>query len=135
MTVDRNDPFVESHRGDGWLFFAGTILGLAGIMRLFDALWAFRYNGLIPDDLEGSVLGTSIETYGWVWLITGIVLIVASVAVLNRSQIARWIGIFAGATLVVTSFWFMPYYPVWSLAYVLIGILVIYGLTAYGRRE
>ena len=66
-------------------------------MRLFDALWAFRYDGVVPDELEGALLGTSLSTYGWVWLIVGVILIVSSFAVLNRSQFARWIGIIAGA--------------------------------------
>ena len=83
--------------GLGWLFFAGTVLGIAGIMRLFDALWAFRYDGAVPDELEGAVLGTSLSTYGWLWLAVGLILIGCSFAVLNRSQFARWIGIIAGA--------------------------------------
>ena len=47
--------------GLGWLFFAGTILGIAGIMRIFDSLWAFRYDGVVPDELEGALLGTSLR--------------------------------------------------------------------------
>jgi hypothetical protein len=121
-------------KGFGWLFFAGTILGIAGLMRFFDALWAFRYDGAIPDKLEGAVLGTSITTYAWVWLIVGIVLMVASFAVLRRSQLARWIGIIAGAMLIISAIWLIPYYPVWSFTYVLIGFLVIYALAAHGGR-
>ena len=94
---DRNDVMEP---GFGWLFFAGTILGMAGIMRLFDALWAFRYDGVVPDELEGAVLGTSLSSYGWLWLVVGVVLIVSSFAVLYRSQFARWIGIIAGAVAV-----------------------------------
>src|SRR4029450_5504972 len=103
--------------GLGWLFFAGTVLGMAGIMRLFDALWAFRYDGVVPDELEGAVLGTSLSTYGWLWVAVGLILIGASFAVLNRSQFARWIGIFAGAGLAISALWWIPYYPVWSLVY------------------
>ena len=66
-------------------------------MRIFDGIWAFRYDGVLPDKLEGALLGTSLSTYGWLWLIVGIILILASFAVLNRSQFARWIGIIAGA--------------------------------------
>ena len=65
------------------MFFAGTILGIAGIMRIFDALWAFRYDGAVPDALEGAILGTSLTTYGWVWLIVGVGLVMASFAVLS----------------------------------------------------
>jgi len=31
--------------------------------------------------------------------------------------------------------WWMPIYLVWSLAYVIIGILVIYALGAHGGRH
>ena len=118
----------------GWLIFAGTVLGIAGIMRIFDGLWAFRYDGVVPDELEGALLGTSLSTYGWLWLIVGIMLILCSVAVLSRSQLARWIGIFAGAVLTISAIWWIPYYPVWALVYILLGVLVVYGLTAHGDR-
>ena len=61
--------------GSGWLFFAGTVLGIAGIMRFFDAFWAFRYDGVVPDNFEGALLGHSLTTYGWVWLIVAVLLI------------------------------------------------------------
>jgi hypothetical protein len=67
-------------------------------------------------------------------LTEGVILILASFAVLRRSQFARWIGIIAGAILAISAFWWMPYYPVWSLAYVFIGVLVVYGLAAHGGR-
>lgn len=120
--------------GVGWMFFAGTIMGIAGIMRIFDGVWAFRYDGVVPDELEGAILGTSITTYGWVWLIVGVLLFVSSFAVIMRNQFARWIGIIGGAMMAVTAFWAMPYYPVWSLTYVFLGILVVYGLAAHGGR-
>jgi len=125
--------YMES--GDGWLFFAGTILGLAGIMRIFDGIWAFRYDGAVPDKLEGAVLGTSLTTYGWVWIVVGVILIVSSFAVLSRSQFARWIGIIAGGIMAISAIWWMPYYPVWSLVYIMIGALVVYGLAAHGGRS
>ena len=61
-------------------------------------------------------------------------MILASFAVLARSQFARWIGIVAGAVLAISAVWWMPYYPVWSLMYVFIGVLVVYGLAAHGGR-
>jgi hypothetical protein len=129
---DDMDSYVDPRRG--WMFFAGTILGITGIMRIFDGIWAFRYDGALPDNLEGAVLGTSLSTYGWVWLIIGVLLIVASFGVLSGSQFSRWIGIVAGAVLAISAFWWMPFYPVWSLTYILIGVLVVYGLAAHGGR-
>ena len=92
----------------GWLYFAGTILGLAGLMRLVDAFWAFRYDGVLPDEFEGALLGTTLSTYGWAYIVVGVILILSSFAVLNRSQLARWIGIISGFILTVSAMWWMP---------------------------
>ncbi len=128
-------PTAEPKDGVGWLFFAGTVLGLAGVARLFDAVWAFRADSVTSDNLEGALLGTSASNYGWLWIVTGGVLLWASFAIFRASQFARWIGIFAASLLVVTSFWWIPFYPVWSFAYIAIGFLVIYALTIYARRD
>ena len=121
--------------GTGWLFFAGTMLGLAGIMRLLDSFWSFRYHGGLPDGLRDGVLGSSVKNYAWLWLFVGIVLIGSSVLILARSQLARWVGYFAAAIGAVSAMAWMPYYPVWSLIYVGIAVLVFYALARYGGRQ
>jgi hypothetical protein len=122
-------------KGDGWRFFAGTILGIAGIMRLFDAIWAWSYGGSVPNNLQDAVFGHSLTTYGWVYFIVGLVLLACSVGVVTGSEFSRWIGIAAGAVLAITAIWWMPYYPIWSLTYIALGMLVVYALAAYGGRE
>jgi hypothetical protein len=122
-------------RGHGWIVFSAVVLGVAGVMRILDSIWAFRYHGVLPQNLEDAVFGTSLKTYGWLYLFVGIVLILAAFAVMTRSPIARWVGIVAGAVAVITSVGWLPYYPIWALVYIAIGIMVIYGLTAYGSRE
>ena len=122
-------------KGTGWRFFAGTVLGIAGIMRFFDAIWAWRYHGEVPDRLEGALFGRSLSTYGWVYFIVALILIGSSFGVLSGSQFSRWIGIIAGGVLAISAVWWLPYYPVWSLLYIAIGILVIYGLVVYGGRD
>jgi hypothetical protein len=121
--------------GEGWLFFAGTVLGIAGIMRIFDAIWAFRYHGALPNNLENAIFGHSLKTYGWVYLVVAAILLVSSFGVLARSQFSRWIGIFAGAVMAISAVWWMAYYPVWSLVYIFIGVLVVYALAAHGGKE
>jgi hypothetical protein len=122
-------------QGGGWRFFAGTVLGITGIMRFFDAIWAWSYDGAVPDKLEGALFGHSLSTYGWVYLIVALILLAASFGVMTGSQFSRWIGIVAGAILAISAIWWMPYYPIWSLAYISIGILVIYALAVYGERQ
>ncbi len=122
-------------KGGGWVLFAAIVLGVAGVMRIFDAIWAFRYHGIVPENLENAIFGHSLKTYGWVYLVVGIVLIVCAGGVLAQSQISRWIGVFAGAVMAISAIWWMPYYPIWSLTYIGVGVLVIYSLAVYGQRE
>ena len=121
--------------GEGWRFFAGTVLGIAGIMRIFDAIWAWSYNGALTGDLQNALFGHSYDTYGWIWLIVGVILIASSFGVLTGNPFARWLGIFAGAILAISAIWWMPYYPIWSLTYIAVGVLVVYALAMYGSRE
>ena len=121
-------------RGEGWILFAAIVLGVAGIMRIFDAIWAFRYHGVLPENLEDAIFGHSLKTYGWVYIVVAAVLIICAFLVLSGSQVGRWIGIVAGAIGSISAIWWMPYYPIWSLTYIAIGVLVIYALAAYGGK-
>jgi hypothetical protein len=114
--------------------FAAVVLGVAGIMRIFDAIWAFRYHGVLPENFEAAIFGHSLKTYGWVYLVVAAVLIACAVMVLSGSQVARWVGVAAGAIIAISAIWWMPYYPVWSLTYIAIGALVIYALVVYGDK-
>jgi hypothetical protein len=137
VTSGVDDLQITTEAGDasGWLLFAGTILGLSGLMRIIDSIWAFRYNGNLPDNLRDGVLGSNLNTYAWTWLIVGVILIVASVFVLARSQVARWIGYFAAAIGALSAMTWMPYYPIWSLTYVAIFVMTFYALARYGGRD
>ena len=66
---------------EGWNFFAAVVLGVAGIMRIFDAIWAFRYHGVLPENLEDAIFGHSLKTYGWVYLVVAVILIVSAAAI------------------------------------------------------
>jgi hypothetical protein len=122
---------MDDDRGSGWLTFAAVILVFAGIMKIFDSIWAFRTDGTLKD----ATLGSNVHSYGVWWLLIGILLIVAGFAVLQRSQLARWFGVFAAVVAAVGSLAWMPFFPVWALVYVLISVLVIYALCAHGGLE
>ena len=132
LEVYRDD---DSSDGSGWLFFAGTILGLAGLMRFVDSFWAFRYKGALPSGLENGVFGSNLKNYAWAWLIVGAILVISSFLILTRSQIARWVGFFAATIGGLSAMTWMPYYPIWSLTYVAIAVMVFYALARYGGRQ
>ena len=127
---------MDDDQGSGWLTFSAVILVFAGLMKVFDSIWAFRTKGQL-DNLPNThaTLGSTISNYGWYWLFLGVVLILAGFAVIGRSQIGRWIGIIAAAVAAIGTMSWMPYYPIWALTYFIIAILVMYGLAAHGGLE
>jgi hypothetical protein len=124
----------------GWLTFSAVVLIISGLMRIIDAIWAFSYHGALPDGLQGAVLGHSLKTYGWIWLITGVILIAAGALLFGprdrpAAEISRWVGIIAASLGAISAILLMPYYPVWSLLYIIIAVMVVYGLVAgYGEK-
>ena len=50
---------------------------------------------------------------------------------MRRTSIQPMIGI---SILAISAIWWMPYYPIWSLTYITIGLFLIYALAAYGGR-
>ena len=122
-----------------WLTFAGVLLIITGIMRIIDSIWAFSYNGTLVDKLHGALLGHSLTTYAVIWLIVGITSVVTGYMVTRpgslSAEISRRAGMaVAGFNALLAMTW-MPYYPVWALLYIAIGIIVIYALVVYFDEE
>jgi hypothetical protein len=118
-------------RGRDWVVLAGVALMLTGILRFFDALWAF----VLPTKVKDAVISQSVTTHGWIYLVVAIVLFCSGLSIMVRSQFARWIGIMGGAIGGISAVWWMPYHPVWSLAFVGVCIFVIYSLVTHWERE
>ena len=104
-------------------------------MRVFDAIWAFRYHGVLPQHLEGAIFGHSLTTYGWVWLIVAAVYFIGAWLIFAGSQVGRWFGVVAAAIGALSAIWWMPYYPVWSLVYIGLAGFVIYALIVHASER
>jgi hypothetical protein len=124
---------MSEDEGSGWILFASIVLAIAGVMRVLDGIWAIRADERVPA-LKDQLLGDQLNAYGWLYLLVGIVLILSAFALYQRSQLARWIGIIAGAILMISAAMWFTFAPVWSLVYIFIGVFVIYGLAVYGGR-
>jgi hypothetical protein len=123
----------------GWLTFSGIVLIVAGLMRIFDSIWAFSYKGTTIDNLTNAIFGHSLKTYAWIWLIVGILLILSGMLILGGPSVAgdfaRWFGVVVAGLEAVTAMSWMAYYPIWALTYVGVGVIVIYGLVAHYDEE
>jgi uncharacterized membrane protein len=79
-------------KGSGWIGFAGMILIIAGFFDIISGLWALDHKSTAGDQIlyEGNL-----ETWGWIYLIVGIIIVLAGGGVVQRAPWARWVGILA----------------------------------------
>jgi hypothetical protein len=115
-----------------WLAFAGTMLFLSGVFKVIDALWAFKYDKEISENVQTIIFEHDPTSWAWLWLAMGVVLIVAGFVVVTGSQWARWFGIVAAGLAAIFNYSWMFVEPIWALLGEALLILVIWALLFYG---
>ena len=74
---------------------------------------------------------SSLNTWGWIVLGLGALLLLAAFTVFTGSQFARWFGIVAAGLNGIGQLFFIQAYPLWSLAMFAADIVIIYALATY----
>ncbi len=78
---------------------------------------------------------TNLDTWGWIYVIVGLVVLLAGMFVFMRQRWAVMVGILAATVQAVLAF-FWIFSPQWqgALVIIVIDLLVIHALVAYGER-
>lgn len=133
-TVTRDDAYeFDEERGFGWLLFAATMLGLAGVLSVIDGIMALSKSKFYT--ANANYVFSDLRTWGWIMLVLGALLIVAAMGVFSGSAFARWFGIFAAGINAIGFFSAIQAYPFWSFLVFALDILVIYALAVYGGKR
>ena len=122
----------SDRQGAGWLAFAGALLVVSGAFKILDALWAFKYDDDLSAGVQTVLFEGDLTSWGWVWLIVGIILLVTGFAVISGAEWARWVGMIAAGLAAIAFLPWIYYQPFWTMLSVTLAILVIYALAAYG---
>ena len=114
----------------GWIAFAGILMMIIGGLDAIQGLVA-----IIDDNYYVSHSGIVFEspnTWGWVMLIWGIVLVLGGMALWGGSGFGRWFGVVLVSlnTLGQLSWLGASSYPLWTLTIVALNIIVLYALVA-----
>jgi hypothetical protein len=120
-------------RGGGWVGFAGVMVGLVGVLNSIYGIAAISNSKVFVRDAV-YVFGT-LNTWGWVLLIVGLVQIFAAFAIFARTTFGRWVGILSASANMIVQLLLLPQFPLLSLALFAVDVMVVYGLIAYARRS
>ena len=132
MGTAQTPPASYSSAAVGWAAFAGIMLIIYGVFDVIQGIVALANNEffLITEDY---VFEFNITTWGWIHVIGGIILILAGAGIFSGNVLARTVGVVMAALGVIWNFAWLPYYPIWSIIAIAIGIAVIWALTVHGR--
>ncbi|HXY91433.1 MAG TPA: hypothetical protein VEP49_03080 [Acidimicrobiia bacterium] len=120
-------------QGSGWIGFAGIMLIIVGALNIVNGLNALDHKNSSP--VAGQLMYANLETWGWIMLIWGIIVLVAGFLVFSRNQFGRWIGIIAASIAMIINMTWVFAFPIAALIEVFLAALVLYALIVYGGRE
>ena len=122
----------DSDRGYGWVMFAGVMLLLLGTVNFIEGIAAISNSHFFVANTH--FIAGSLNTWGWIVLIIGVIQWIVGMGVFVKNQLSRWVGVVALAANAIAQLLMMPAYPFWSLSIFALDILAIYGLLAYGKK-
>jgi uncharacterized membrane protein HdeD (DUF308 family) len=121
---------MERRSGGGWYDFAGAMFGIAGFFNSIQGLSAIVKKEYFS---EGALVYEDLQLWGWIWLIVGVVQVIAALSLLAGR--GRMLGIVLAALSAVVSFTSLGAYPLWSILVIAVDVLVIHGLTVGAAVE
>jgi hypothetical protein len=118
----------------GGIVFAATVLTIVGVFQVIAGLVAiFDDNFYVVTANYTFDLDTT--AWGWIHLILGILLVITGWGLFSRSAWAGVTAIMLASLSAIANFFFIPYYPFWSLLMIALAIWVIWALTRPGAIE
>ena len=98
-----------------------TIVGLAALLddQFYVVTPAYAYR-------------VDVTAWGWIHLFLGIFVVLAGWAVIAGRTWGRVVGVVMAVLSAIANFFFIPYYPFWSLLIIGLDVFVIWALCVYG---
>jgi len=118
----------------GGIAFAATVLTIIGFFQVIAGLTA-----IFDDDFyvvaRNYTFDLDASAWGWIHLLLGILLVATGFGLFARRPWAGATAIMLASLSAVLNFFFIPYYPFWSILVIALDIWVIWSLTRPGVIE
>ena len=109
------------------MVIVGGFKAISGFIGLFNDEWLVRgFNAYYFID---------ISALAWWYLIVGVILVLAGLAVMNGRAWGRWVGVFAAGVAIISELLWLPVYPLWSILLIAMYVFIIVGLVAVGSED
>ena len=118
----------------GGITFAATMMVMIGIFQIIAGLVAIFDDGFYLVT-ENYAFDLDPSAWGWIHLLLGILLVVAGYGLFAGEVWAVATAIVLAVLSAISNFFFIPYYPWWSLLVIALCVWVIWALTRPGAVD
>jgi hypothetical protein len=120
---------VNSSEGimSGWWLFAAILLGIAGVLNIIWGIAAIAESHFVTETGAQYVF-SSLNTWGWVTLILGVVELLAMFSLLSGGEFGRWFGIVAASLVAIDALLDVRVLPFWSICVFALSVAIVYQL-------
>lgn len=133
-----SEPQYTRQEPSGWalsgVVFAASILTMIGLFQVIAGLVA-----IFDDEFfvvaRNYTFDLDTTAWGWIHLLLGILLVVTGFGLFSRQTWAGVTAILLAMLTAVENFFFIPYYPYWSILVIALAVWVIWALTRPGAIE
>jgi hypothetical protein len=134
----QTQPHQEPPQVSGWaiggIAFAGTMLILIGVFQALAGLVAI-FNDEFYVVAQNYTFDLDVSAWGWIHLLVGLAVLATGFGLFARRAWAGVTAIMLCMLSAVANFFFIPYYPIWSLLVIGLAVWVIWSLTRPGAIE
>ncbi|HET8650973.1 MAG TPA: hypothetical protein VFM13_00200 [Gaiellaceae bacterium] len=129
------NPRSDAPEVSGWalggITFAGVMMILIGCFQIIAGLVA-----IIDDEFyvvtKNYTFDIDTTAWGWIHLLIGVVLVLSGAYLFAGRTWAAVTAVVVAVVSAVANFFFIPYYPFWSLLMIGLAVWVIWSLTRPG---
>ncbi|MGZ6807808.1 MAG: DUF7144 family membrane protein, partial [Mycobacteriaceae bacterium] len=73
----------------------------------------------------------NVTAWGWIHIVLGILVALTGFALMIGAAWARVIAIFIAAVSIIANFLWLPHYPLWSIAIIVLDVVVIWAVSTW----
>lgn len=114
-------------RVTGWWIFAAIMLSIGGVLNIIWGIAAISESNFTTVTGAKYVF-SSLNTWGWITLILGVLEILAALSLFAGGGFGRWFGIFAASLVAIDSLLNIRVLPFWSICVFALSVIVVYQL-------
>ncbi len=115
------------NRVTGWWTFAGILLMIAGVLNIIWGVAAVAESHFVTET-GAHYIFSSLNTWGWITLILGVLEILAAFSLFSGGEFGRWFGVFAASLAAIGSLLDVRVLPFWSICVFALSVIIVYQL-------